>query len=126
MYHPMIPVMPFVPTFTSFPFFVYCGNDARFCQSSRMTSILPSAIAWKFGWPSVMLLTLTLQPSLFSSTYLTTYTFDVEPAHAFSFRVTLPHAVAREPDDPAATALATTASATSAITPSPAKRKRLE
>ena len=72
MYQPITPVIPLPPRFTSEPFFVYCGNEARFCQSSSTASILPSAIAWKFGWPSVMSVTLTLQPSFFSSTYLTT------------------------------------------------------
>src|SRR6185436_12087914 len=97
MYQPITPVMPLLPRLTSEPFFVYCGNEARFCQSSSTASILPSAIAWKFGCPSVMSVTLTLHPTFFSSTYLTTYTFDVEPAHAFSFRLTVPQAVERAP-----------------------------
>ena len=49
MYQPITPVIPLPPRFTSDPFFVYCGNEARFCQSSSTASILPSAIAWKFG-----------------------------------------------------------------------------
>src|SRR5450432_3152305 len=34
---------------------------------------------------------LTLHPSFDSSTFLTTYTFAVEPTHEFSLSVTVPH-----------------------------------
>ena len=71
MYQPITPVMPFVPMLTTDLFFSY-GVPGRFCQSSITTSIFPSAIAWKAGWPSVMLSTLTLHFSLFSRTFLST------------------------------------------------------
>src|SRR6266542_4236520 len=60
---------------------------------------------------------LTLQPRLFSRTFFTTYVLAVEPAHACSLSVTVPHAFARAPAPPT-----TTAATTSAATASPPAR----
>src|SRR3990172_6424822 len=75
---------------TDFCFVTYCLYWATCCQSSSTASTLPSAIAWKAGI-SVIFVILTVQPRFFSSTYFVTYVFAVEPAHACSFRVTVPH-----------------------------------
>src|SRR6187549_2927851 len=106
MYHPISPTTPSGPAFTTEPFFRYFWFPAtrELSQSSRTTSILPSAIAWKLGWFSVTFVTFTLQPSFFSSTYFATYTLELEPAHAFSFSFTSPQAVARAPPPDAAAA----------------------
>ena len=74
MYQPITPVIPFEPTTHDRPVLRVLRVRRGRClsQSSSTASILPSAIAWKFGWPSVMSVTFTLQPSFFSSTYLTT------------------------------------------------------
>src|SRR3990170_4324163 len=96
MYHPITPVIPLEPTTTTEPSLTYGIPDSPsvLSQSSRATSIFPSLIAWKYGSPSVTLVIFTLQPSLFSSTYLATYVFAVEPDHDCSLMTTVPHAFA--------------------------------
>src|SRR5690349_15670876 len=90
MNQPMWPVSPFEPSSTTlFCFAAYCLYCATCCQSSSTASTLPCAIAWYTGI-SAMSVTFTLQPRYFSSTYLATYVFAVEPVHACSFSVTVP------------------------------------
>src|SRR5262245_41272342 len=127
MYQPITPVIPFVPTFTTDLFVTYFLLDGTsvLSQSSRTTSIFPSAIALKLGWFSVMFSTLTLQLSFDSRTFLTTYTFAVEPTHEFSFRTTLPHDAAACCFPPAvAPALTTSAATANAATPAMPTRLR--
>ncbi len=74
MYQPITPVMPLPPTLmTAFEvmYFLFDGTSVL-SQSSRTTSILPSAIAWKLGWFSVMFSTVTLHLSRFSRTFFRT------------------------------------------------------
>ena len=74
MYQPMTPVIPFEPTTrTDRPWCRSCLLVVSvLSQSSSATSILPSRMAWKYGGPSVTCVSLTLQPSRFSSTYFAT------------------------------------------------------
>ncbi len=74
MYQPITPVIPLPPTGTTallVRYFLFDGTSVL-SQSSSTTSILPSAIAWKLGWFSVMFVTLTEHLSFFSRTFLTT------------------------------------------------------
>src|SRR5881392_3352690 len=92
MYQPMTPVTPFGPARTTdFCFVTYWSHCVTWPQSSRIASVLPSAIAWYTGTSATFVM-LTLQPRFFSSTFLTTYVLAVEPAHACSLSVTVPHA----------------------------------
>src|SRR6266511_3031712 len=91
MYQPITPVTPFTPALTTvFCFFTYWFHCGTWPQSSRIASVFPSAIAWYTGTSAIFVI-LTLQPRDFSRTFLTTYVFAVDPAHACSFSVTVPH-----------------------------------
>src|SRR6478735_11317810 len=116
MNQPICPMTPFEPRFWSVPLLTYFWFTLRsmLFQSSGTTSTLPSAIAWKSGVLSGSFSMLTLHPRFFSSTYLSTYTFAVAPAHAFSSIVTVPHEALFAL--PPASALADTASALTAAT----------
>src|SRR4029450_13287021 len=96
MYQPMTPVMPFEPTTRTEPSLVYVlpAFVSVLSQSSSATSTLPSRMAWKYGGPSVPCVSLTLQPSRFSSTYFATYVFAVEPDHDRSLMTTVPQLAA--------------------------------
>src|SRR5687767_9477146 len=120
MYQPMTPVIPFVPTTRTDLSLMYGFADAtvQLSQSSSATSTLPSRIAWKYGVPSVTFVTLTLQPSRFSSTYFATYVFAVDPAHDCSLRLTVPQLCPPRPKalpETASAAMATSATPTTSV-----------
>src|SRR4051794_38688634 len=129
MYQPMCPMTPFEPRRRIEPpvrYFLLTLRSMLF-QSSGTTSTLPSAIAWKSGVLSGSFSMLTLQPRFFSSTYLSTYTFAVAPAHAFSSIVTVPQpALAALLELLPARALADTASALTAVIAIAATTQRLD
>src|SRR3954452_9687053 len=62
MYQPMTPLTPFGPARTTvFCFVTYWSHCGTWPQSSRIASVLPSAIAWYTG-TSATFVTLTLHP----------------------------------------------------------------